>query len=59
MSDTKAYKEGKTLGDFMRRSRENDDFSYDCRWDLADAAKQGTDFFNDFKRGLDDGLGGS
>lgn len=55
---SEAYKEGKDIGLYMRGERDDGRFDYDCRWDLADAAKKGTDFFNEFKRGLEEGLKG-
>ena len=53
-----AYEEGHAIGAYMRQDRENGDGSYDCRWDLADASKEGTAYFKEFRRGLDDGLSG-
>lgn len=45
------YEEGYQSGT-MRR----EDPTYDCRWDLADAAKRNV--FAEFKRGLADGIEG-
>ena len=55
---TPAYLAGHNLGTYMADLRATGDGSYDCRWDLADAAKISTEYFNEFKRGLDDGLAG-
>lgn len=54
-----AYEEGRALGEMMRDQRENGDSSYDCRWDLADAAKKPGDYFTEYRRGLDAGLAGT
>lgn len=54
-----AYDDGHSVGSMMREARADDDFSYDCRWDLADAAKRPGDYFNEFKRGLEAGLDAS
>lgn len=51
-----AYDEGHSIGTFMKEQRAAGDFSYDVRWDLADAAKQGKEYFAEFKRGLEAGL---
>lgn len=53
---TTAYDQGKSIGDFMAKQRAEGDFDYDCRFDLAEAAREGHEFFAEFKRGLDDAL---
>lgn len=47
-----AYDEGFAIGKIWRR----DDPTYDVRYDLAAAARAGTDYFAEFKRGLTDGM---
>ncbi len=51
-----AYDDGYAIGDMMRQMRKDGDSSYDCRYDLADAAKKPGDYFAEFKRGLEAGL---
>lgn len=54
MSD--AYADGMSIGVMMKDQRAEGDYDYDCRYDLADAAKVGNTYFKEFKRGLEDGL---
>lgn len=48
---TDAYKEGQALG---RRTKNNHDAGgdFDPRFDMADAAKRGRDYFDQFKAGM-------
>lgn len=57
-STSDAYFLGLDLGQMIRAERADGRNSYDCRWDLADAAKKPGDYFTEFKRGLKDGLNG-
>ena len=47
-----AYSEGYALGKLRK------DVEFDPRWDFADAAKQAKPYFDEFKRGFEDGFDG-
>ncbi|MGZ4745678.1 MAG: hypothetical protein ACXVYY_01210 [Oryzihumus sp.] len=56
LPEQEGYDAGLSIGAYMKAEREQGDSSYDVRWDLADAAKQGHAYFAGFKRGLEVGL---
>lgn len=50
------YDAGHCLGEMMAKQRAKGNHDYDCRYDLADAAKEGKPYFKAFKAGLEAAL---